>query len=132
MTPSGVEPATFRFVAQHLNHCATAVPPPQKKIQIYYNTCYLNYRILNTTKLMAVWPVLNWCWSDQTKLYLFQNYLFCCAYSVCTERACDLLYSVFEPEIKRLELRALPLRIFTPHPSPFQAGIKLNAEINAL
>ena len=26
MTPSGVEPATFRFVAQHLNHCSTAVP----------------------------------------------------------------------------------------------------------
>jgi len=23
---SGIEPATFRFVAQHLNHCATAVP----------------------------------------------------------------------------------------------------------
>ena len=26
MTQSGIEPATFRFVAQHLNHCATAVP----------------------------------------------------------------------------------------------------------
>jgi len=26
MTPSGIEPATFRFVAQHLIHCATAVP----------------------------------------------------------------------------------------------------------
>jgi len=26
MTPSGIEPATFRFVAQHLKHCATAVP----------------------------------------------------------------------------------------------------------
>ena len=25
MTPSGIETATFRFVAQHLNHCATAV-----------------------------------------------------------------------------------------------------------
>ena len=25
MTASGIEPATFRFVAQHLNHCATAV-----------------------------------------------------------------------------------------------------------
>ena len=23
MAPSGIEPATFRFVAQHLNHCAT-------------------------------------------------------------------------------------------------------------
>jgi len=27
MTPAGIEPATFRFVAHHLNHCATAVPP---------------------------------------------------------------------------------------------------------
>jgi len=26
MTPAGIEPATFRSVAQHLNHCATAVP----------------------------------------------------------------------------------------------------------
>ena len=26
MTATGKEPATFRFVAQHLNHCATAVP----------------------------------------------------------------------------------------------------------
>ena len=25
MTPAGIEPATFPFVAQHLNHCATAV-----------------------------------------------------------------------------------------------------------
>ena len=27
MTPSGIESATFQFVAQRLNHCATAVPP---------------------------------------------------------------------------------------------------------
>ena len=26
MTPAGIEPATFRFVAQHLNHCATVAP----------------------------------------------------------------------------------------------------------
>jgi len=26
VTPAGIEPATFRFVEQHLNHCATAVP----------------------------------------------------------------------------------------------------------
>ena len=26
MTTAGIEPATFRFVAEYLNHCATAVP----------------------------------------------------------------------------------------------------------
>ena len=26
LTQEGLEPATIRFVAQHLNHCATAVP----------------------------------------------------------------------------------------------------------
>jgi len=26
LTPAGIEPATFRFVAQRRNHCATAVP----------------------------------------------------------------------------------------------------------
>ena len=30
MTPSVIEPLTFRFVAQHLKHCATAVPTLQK------------------------------------------------------------------------------------------------------
>jgi len=32
MTPGGIEPATFWFVAQHLNHCATAVPQTQVHI----------------------------------------------------------------------------------------------------
>jgi len=27
MTPAGIETGTFRFVAQRLNHCATAVLP---------------------------------------------------------------------------------------------------------
>ena len=26
LTPAGIEPATYRFVAQHFNHCAAAVP----------------------------------------------------------------------------------------------------------
>jgi len=25
LTPAGIEPATFQIVAQHFNHCATAV-----------------------------------------------------------------------------------------------------------
>jgi len=35
MTSSGIEPATFRFVAQHLNHCATAVTCKGIHIYIY-------------------------------------------------------------------------------------------------
>jgi hypothetical protein len=31
MTPSGIEPATFQFVAQHLNHCATISGPHNLK-----------------------------------------------------------------------------------------------------
>ena len=26
LAPAGIEPATFRFVSRHFNHCATAVP----------------------------------------------------------------------------------------------------------
>jgi len=36
MTPAGIEPATFRFVAQHLNHCTTAVPQTGKCLCINY------------------------------------------------------------------------------------------------
>jgi len=32
MTLAGIEPTTFCFVAQHLNHCATAVPQTQVHI----------------------------------------------------------------------------------------------------
>jgi len=36
MTPAGIEPATFRFVTQHLNHCTTAVPPNRNEYQEYF------------------------------------------------------------------------------------------------
>ena len=41
MTPSGIEPATFRFVPQHLNHCATAVPFYEVRIECFINSLYL-------------------------------------------------------------------------------------------
>ena len=34
MTPAGIEPATFRFVAQHLNHCVTVVPFEPHKLLV--------------------------------------------------------------------------------------------------
>ena len=41
MTPSGIKPATFRFVAQHLNHCATAVPVFYKRKGNYPSNFYV-------------------------------------------------------------------------------------------
>ena len=42
MTPAGIEPVTFWFVAQHLNHCATAVPWRRNKhLLMLQNMCTL-------------------------------------------------------------------------------------------
>ena len=32
LTPVGIEPATFRFIAHHLNYCAIAVPEAENSI----------------------------------------------------------------------------------------------------
>jgi hypothetical protein len=38
MTPSGIEPTTFRFVAQYLNHCATISGPLLKRDMFEFET----------------------------------------------------------------------------------------------
>jgi len=40
MTPAGIEPATLRFVAEHLNHCANAVPGGSSTVHIYTQTIH--------------------------------------------------------------------------------------------
>ena len=42
MTSAGIEPATFQFVAQHLNHCATAVPHTGKDNSEKHTTEHTN------------------------------------------------------------------------------------------
>jgi hypothetical protein len=49
MTPSGIEPVTFRFVAQYLNHCAT-ISGPHMYIYIYI---YIHTHIYICTKCMS-------------------------------------------------------------------------------
>ena len=49
MTPAGIETATFRFVAQHLNHCATAVPG-SVNYSIYISVVQCIYSWSNTRK----------------------------------------------------------------------------------
>ena len=42
MTPSGNQPATFRFVAQYLNHCPTAVPSHCRCRRLFLHLFTLN------------------------------------------------------------------------------------------
>ena len=63
MTPSGIEPATFRFAEQHLNHCATAVPQRGGGVERYTALkvpwrCPLVHRVDVGRK--EVDAVLNW------------------------------------------------------------------------
>jgi hypothetical protein len=57
MTPSGIEPATFRFVVQYLNHCATAATWYRKE----------------STSLPCIWCecVADLCFTSDQKLLRF-------------------------------------------------------------
>jgi hypothetical protein len=75
MTPSGIEPATFRSVAQYLNHCATISGP--------------NNRITNI-QLCQTEYVINLLFSVlQTQRYVLYQY-------------CIILYSVLSAVTSRL------------------------------
>jgi len=54
LTPAEIEPATFRFVAQHLNHSATAVPPPHIYIYIYYGRLFVSLYIISVLHELLV------------------------------------------------------------------------------
>jgi hypothetical protein len=49
LTPTGIERATFRIVAQHLNHCATAVP----------HFCTVSDNSFDTTVSCVLWKLLS-------------------------------------------------------------------------
>jgi hypothetical protein len=57
MTPSGIEPATFQFVAQYLNHCAIAVPYIYERM---YMCIFTHTHILNCTFPYPTEVIYNW------------------------------------------------------------------------
>ena len=71
MTLAGIEPATFRFVAQHLNHCATAVPTPLHLVGLLFNVNYdarnHEFKILLTSSLTP-FPLFSINLSDSNNL----------------------------------------------------------------
>jgi len=62
MTPTGIEPVAFQFVAQHLNHCATAVPRLLHGTNWYLNTIPVNLSLqiaYSVCVCVCVWPYLS-------------------------------------------------------------------------
>ena len=66
MTPSGIEPATFRFVAQHLNHCTTVEltgiinkPSLLHLVGCLYYLYFIIYFILRLAKQSQFIPLHN-------------------------------------------------------------------------
>ena len=54
LTLAGIKPATFRFVAQHLNHCATAVPCLKGSCRwvLQYSILFLKYSEMSNHSIM--------------------------------------------------------------------------------
>jgi len=93
LTPAGIEPATFRFVAQHLNHCATAVPNTISKRRNFMFCCpCISIYLCNKTQIDAMFILSLFRQSTSTCfghicspssggiLYLYSNwYVLCCS-----------------------------------------------------
>jgi len=93
MTSAGIEPATFRFVAQHLNHCATAGRFTESKPAVNLPSlvpafCVSHLRLLKTILIVSqfllysslICTVRNYlyiiCESDRSFLLSVLSYVF--------------------------------------------------------
>ena len=61
MTPSGIKPATFRFVAQHLNHCAIAVPQPPTITYSKFQTLSNVHTEINSDSFIVYYGIHKTC-----------------------------------------------------------------------
>jgi len=77
MTPAGIETTTFRFVTQHLNHCATAVPS-YYIVHAYFefsNSTLYSLRIFWVLKLHHISFI--YILMSQTSQYIVHIYIYC-------------------------------------------------------
>ena len=77
MTPSGIEPANFQLVAQHLNHCATAVPHYIKIVSETNDSNYIYFIVFWHFTLPVPMTYIGLPWAQQfvlqSKYLLWQN-----------------------------------------------------------
>ena len=70
MTPSGIEPTTFQFVVQHLNHCATAVPDLRLLLKLKCLELYQPQRFLvwSFNIIMTLPALLFHAWNEEDQM----------------------------------------------------------------
>jgi hypothetical protein len=110
MTPSGIEPATFRFVAQYLKHCATAVPTAlwffaETSWQFWgLGTCVrgdaVSWRISNTRQTVRTDNILWNILIINIQFYqLCQPYVMLSSYIACINSELCLFFSMLYPSV---------------------------------
>ena len=93
LTLAGIAPATFSFVAQHLNHCATAIPNKIMYIHIYSHSQLLTtvmkvriYKTLAKHTLMYGRKLWTLTQSDESKQHTSERKMLCKIYSLVQDK----------------------------------------------
>jgi hypothetical protein len=114
MTPSGIEPATFRVVAQYLIHCATAVPirlPSKSKAD--KPTDNLIVTGVRTFFRQRVW-FEGRTWKGNNKWYIWSLQILCKLYSTDHVRNEDVLLESTKRGISYVkQVNGRPTRLVT-------------------
>ena len=112
LTPAGIEPATFRFVAQHHNHCATVAPASTIRVPIIFQSTdhspSCKWQLLGGGALTDY--VASFCLSQQYKLTLSERA------QVTLQMRVSLSDSVYR-FLPGLPLLGGPEQIFSPGPN---------------
>jgi len=93
LTPFGIEPATFRFLAQHLNHCATAVPgkiwrKPFIAYTFHLLACEQRRQMCTLACNINMWNLVNVRWKFNHNAYTLSSvtfYIIFCCWSNCSQ-----------------------------------------------
>jgi len=103
VTPAGIEPAIFRFVTQHLKHCATTVPfvtqiPRGCHKQVIgsgvsYSFTPCHWQMICTCLTLACWSVV--CFFLERTNYIFHPWQCCHLILLCCN-ACSILTRFFD------------------------------------
>ena len=105
LTPAGIEPATFRFVAQHLNHFATADQCGNQHYNrellmmgiVLPETCwaYKKYnKIISGILLVFILQLSQWCTVQQTLKKTADSCLVICCLQQCKQEKESVYFKI--------------------------------------